>query len=151
MTRLLTIAQTNCNRLVRLVNDILDTEKLESGRLMLRPSRVDARTLVETVVDADRGSAEHLGVRVDVSGVPAGVAYVRADAERLAQAISNLLSNGIKFSTRVVISVERLADLVRISVRDKRPPVSRPNSDRACSKDSRRPMDRMHVRRAVRG
>jgi signal transduction histidine kinase len=121
--RLLTIAHTNCIRLVRLVNDILDTEKLESGRLAFRLSRVDARSVVDKVVEADRGFAEGLGVHVDVSGVPCGVAYVHADADRLMQAVSNLLSNAVKFSTKVVVSVEREAELVRISIGDNGPGV----------------------------
>jgi signal transduction histidine kinase len=119
--RLIEMAHTNCLRLVRLVNDILDTEKLESGRLAFRLIRVDARSLVESVVASDRGFAESLGVRVDVAGVANGVAYVRADTDRLTQAVSNLLSNAVKFSTQVVVSVEEAGDLVRISVRDNGP------------------------------
>jgi signal transduction histidine kinase len=119
--RLIDIALANCLRLVRLVNDILDTEKLESGRVAFHLSRVDARSLVESVVAADQGVAESYGVRVEIVGVVNGVAYVRADADRLAQAFSNVLANAVKFSTQVVISVGQVDDWVRISVRDNGP------------------------------
>jgi signal transduction histidine kinase len=119
--RLIDIAHANCLRLVRLVNDILDTEKLESGRVAFHLSRVDARSLVESVVAADQGVAESYGVRVEIVGVVNGVAYVRADADRLTQAFSNVLANAVKFSTQVVISVGQVDDWVRISVRDNGP------------------------------
>jgi signal transduction histidine kinase len=124
VARLLTIAHTNCTRLVRLVNDILDTEKLESGRLVFRLGRVDVRSVIDAVVAEDRAFAEGLGVQVDVAGVACDVAHVRADPDRLTQAVSNLLSNAVKFSTKVVVSVEKEADLVRIAVRDNGPGIS---------------------------
>jgi DNA-binding response OmpR family regulator len=58
--RLITLAHTNCTRLVRLVNDILDTEKLETGRLVFRMNRIDVSSLVEKVIESDRGSLRNL-------------------------------------------------------------------------------------------
>jgi signal transduction histidine kinase len=118
--RLLSIAYTNSQRLVRLVNDILDIEKLESGRVVFDFKRVDVRLLVENAIEANRGYAQNHGVRIRLTGL-AGDCQVRADADRLVQVVINLLSNSIKFSppdNEVVVSIEKGADAIRISVRD---------------------------------
>jgi PAS domain S-box-containing protein len=118
--RLLGIAKTNCERLVRLVNDILDIEKIESGRLEFRLSRVDVCTLVEQAIEANRGFAESYGVRVRLDST-SGESAVNADPDRLLQVITNLLSNAIKFSpaeAEVLVGVTENGDVVHISVRD---------------------------------
>jgi PAS domain S-box-containing protein len=118
--RLINIAQTNCKRLVRLINDILDIEKIESGQIVFNFRRLDERALVEQVIEANRGYADGFGARIRLD--PASQAGdVAADPDRLAQVVTNLLSNAIKFSPQgreVVVATERLADLMRISVRD---------------------------------
>jgi PAS domain S-box-containing protein len=121
--RLLMIAQTNSQRLVRLVNDILDIEKMESNQIAFNFRRVDARALVEQAIEANRGFADGYGVRVRLD--PASVAgEVHADADRLAQVVTNLLSNAIKFSPpdgEVTVAIEQRDQEVRISVRDHGP------------------------------
>jgi PAS domain S-box-containing protein len=118
--RLLAIAQSNSQRLVRLVNDILDIEKMESNRIAFNFKPVEARTLVEQAIEDNRGFADGYAVRVRLD--PASVTgEVYADPDRLVQVVTNLLSNAIKFSPpdgEVVASVERRDHLVRISVRD---------------------------------
>jgi PAS domain S-box-containing protein len=118
--RLLTIAHTNSQRLARLLNDILDIEKLESGRVVFSLSRVAVRSLVEHAIEDNRGFAESYGVSVRLDCASTEL-DVNADPDRLAQVITNLLSNAIKFSPpggEVVVAVEKSADDVRISVRD---------------------------------
>ncbi len=121
--RLLAIAQTNSQRLVRLVNDILDIEKMESGQITFNFKRVETRALVEQAIEANRGFAD--GYRVQVRLDAASVAgEVHADPDRLVQVVTNLLSNAIKFSPpdgEVVVAVQKHDDLVRISVRDHGP------------------------------
>jgi signal transduction histidine kinase len=119
--RLLKIAHSNSERLVKLVNDILDVEKLESGSLVFDRKRIDVCSLVETAIAETRSSAESCGVRLRLLGDSEAKADVRADASRLSQVVANLLSNAIKFSERgdeVEVKVEKEADLVRISVRN---------------------------------
>jgi signal transduction histidine kinase len=123
--RLLEIAHTNSERLVRLVNDILDIEKLESGRVVFDFRKIRVRPLVEQTVEAIRGYADTRGVKVRIEDAVA-VDDIRADTDRLAQVITNLLSNAIKFSPpggEVVIAVEKEVevDAVRITVRDRGP------------------------------
>jgi PAS domain S-box-containing protein len=122
-SRLLAIAQSNSQRLVRLVNDILDIDKMESNRIAFRFQRVEARALVEQAIEANRGFAD--GYRVRIRLDPASTAgEVHADPDRLAQVVTNLLSNAIKFSPpdgEVVVAIQQHDRLVRISVRDHGP------------------------------
>jgi DNA-binding response OmpR family regulator/two-component sensor histidine kinase len=118
--RLLTIAQTNSQRLVRLIDDILSIEKIESGQAHFSFKRVEVRTLVEQSIEANRGFAQGYDVRLRMEQGTA-LNDVRADPDRLAQVVTNLLSNAIKFSPsggEVVVTVEARSESIRISVRD---------------------------------
>ena len=124
--RLLKIAHGNSQRLVRLVNDILDIEKLQSGHVVFNLRRVEVRSLVQESVEAIGEFAQGLGVRIRIEAAHA-VQDVRADTDRLAQVITNLLSNAVKFSSpnnEVVVTIENGAGLVRISVRDHGPGIA---------------------------
>ena len=118
--RLVTIAHNNSQRLVRLINDILDVEKIESGKTMFHLRPLDVLTLVEQAIDANRGFAEGYGVRIRLDDA-AVAGEARADSDRLMQVVTNLLSNAIKFSPRdseVFVAIEARDGMIRISVRD---------------------------------
>jgi PAS domain S-box-containing protein len=118
--RLLAIAHTNSQRLVRLINDILDIEKLESSRVVFNLSQVDLCSLVAHAIEENRGFAESYGVHVRLDAASAE-SDVNADPDRLAQVVTNLLSNAIKFSPadgEVLVAVEKNGSVVRVSVRD---------------------------------
>jgi len=122
---LVAIAHTNSQRLVRLIDDFLDVEKIESGNVVFDLERVEVRPLVEQAIEANRGFAEGYHVRVRLDPASAAV-DVRADPDRLMQVVTNLLSNAIKFSPpgeEVFVAVESLPGSVRISVRDHGPGV----------------------------
>ncbi|MBO1078754.1 response regulator [Roseomonas haemaphysalidis] len=96
---LLEIAHNNSERLVLLVNDILDMEKIESGRLEFRRERQPAARLLEQAVESNRAYGAQFGV--DFRLLPregAAEAAVYADAARIQQVLANLLSNAAKFS-----------------------------------------------------
>ena len=121
--RLLSIARTNCQRLVRLVNDILDIQKIETGNMAFDFQPLEVRPLVEQAIEATRGFAEGYGVPVRLDDCAAS-GVVLADADRLTQVITNLLSNAIKFSPRsaeVIVRIEHCDRTVRILVRDHGP------------------------------
>jgi signal transduction histidine kinase len=123
MARLLAIAHTNSQRLVRLVDDILDIEKMQAGRMVFNFSRVEVRPLVAQAIAANRGFAEGYHVRVRLEDGPVRT-DVRADPDRLLQVVTNLLSNAIKFSPaghEVVVAIEKATDMVRLTVRDHGP------------------------------
>lgn len=118
--RLLAIAKANSQRLVRLVNSILDMEKIESGKVVFVLKRLDARALVEQAIEANRGFAEGFGVRIRLDAA-SETADLRGDPDWLTQVVTNLLSNAIKFSPpeeEVVVAVEKRSGMVRLSVRD---------------------------------
>ena len=119
---LLDIAHANSQRLHRLVDDILDIEKLEAGKVAFRLERVALRPLLEQAIAADRALADQHGVKLRLGAATAADAH--ADKDRLTQVLANLLSNAIKFSPRdgeVVLSAEERDGKVRIAVRDHGP------------------------------
>ena len=121
--KLLEIARTNGGRLVSLVNDILDLEKVESGMMAFYLTSLDVRSLVEEEIARIQSFAQPYQVMIYLDpGATTGT--VSADPGRLAQVISNLLSNAIKFSpagAEVLVAIERLPGRIRISVRDHGP------------------------------
>ena len=123
VARLIAIAHANSRRLVRLVNDILDIEKMDSGQVVFNIERVEVRSQVEQAIEANRGFAESHGVQTRLESADP-IDAVRADSDRLGQVITNLLSNAIKFSPadgEVVVSIGNGPDVVHISVRDHGP------------------------------
>jgi signal transduction histidine kinase len=119
-TRLLGIAHDNCQRLVRLINDILDIQKLEAGRVVFDLKRVEVRSVVENTLETMRGFADGFGVRVRLVE-PAAAVNVNADVDRLTQVVTNLLANAIKFSPRdreVEVGIAQRDGTVIISIRD---------------------------------
>lgn len=119
--RLIEIAHTNSKRLVRLINDILDVEKIESGKATLDIQPTPLIPLLDQVIDATNAFAEGYGVQLALVGDP-GEMTVLADHDRLAQVVTNLLSNAAKFSpagSKVEVSVERLGQRCRITVADR--------------------------------
>lgn len=95
-SRLIGIAHSNSQRLVRLINDILDVEKLESGRQPMTMEVLDLRDVARRSVEGVQGYADQLGVVLSLGeGEPAPV---RGDMDRLIQVVTNLLSNAAKFS-----------------------------------------------------
>jgi len=121
--RLIAIAQNNSKRLVRLINDILDIEKIESGMATFNFRLVDLKPLVKQAIEADRVMAEQFGVPVRLAAeAPDAVVYT--DGDRLMQVLTNLVSNAVKFSPRgndVVVSMDVQGDHVRIAIRDHGP------------------------------
>ncbi len=121
--RLLAIAQSNSQRLVRLINDILDIEKMESSQIVFHFKPVETRALVEQAIEGNRGFADGYGVRLRLDSAAAS-GLVHADPDRLAQIVTNLLSNAIKFSPsdgEVVVGIEKRDETMRIWVRDHGP------------------------------
>lgn len=120
--RLIGIAHANSQRLVRLINDILDVEKLESGTLVLSLTELDLRDIAQRSIEGVSGYADQLGVTLSLS--PGAPAPIRGDADRLVQVVTNLLSNAAKFSPgggTVRISVNPETRIARLSVADEGP------------------------------
>ncbi len=93
--RMIEIAVQNTERLVRLINDILDLERIDSGAIELVRAPCDAEQLIGSATDAVLPMAVEAGVTLAVHTQPAMLA---ADADRLVQTLTNLISNAVKFS-----------------------------------------------------
>ena len=119
------IAHKNSERLLRLINDILDLDKVEAGKLDLHLEPAELGPLLTQAVEAHQGYAAEHGVRLEAV-LDAPGAHVRVDADRLGQVLANLLSNAIKFSPRgerVTVRLSRQAHGLRVCVEDRGPGV----------------------------
>lgn len=116
---LIEIAEANCQRLVRMVNDLLDLKKLDTGQMPFHFQRCEARPLLEKAIEANQALAAGCRVDIRLDAVQSAVLYV--DPDRFIQIITNLLSNALKFSpagAEVVVALAKRGDNVRIAVRD---------------------------------
>jgi len=116
---LVAIAKNNCDRLIRLINDILDSEKIESGKMRFNLQVVDIKQLIQQALAAIEGFSGQQ-VRL-VLQAPDTALQVRIDSDRMIQVLTNLLSNAIKFSplgNTVEVKVSRVAQGVRVEITD---------------------------------
>jgi ligand-binding sensor domain-containing protein/signal transduction histidine kinase len=98
----------SADRMLGLVNGLLDSAALESGRVQLRPERLDLAELAHSVVDAQRGAATRKGQDLVLDA--AAPAPVEADPERLREVLDNLVSNAVKYApplTAIAVRVTR--------------------------------------------
>jgi PAS domain S-box-containing protein len=120
--RLIAIAHANCQRLIRLINDMLDVEKIESGKMQFEMTHQSLADVVNRSVEAMSHYTHKSEIRIEVA-VSEG-SEVRGDLDRLIQVVTNLVSNAVKFSPpsgRVHVSVTPLDRLVRLCVADDGP------------------------------
>lgn len=117
------IACNNSDRLVRLISDILDMEKIESGRMIFSLRPVEIGVIARETIAANEGYCRKLGVAIALDDALAET-KVLADPDRLNQVITNLISNAAKFSPvgeTVHVSLAPIAQGVRLSVADRGP------------------------------
>ncbi len=118
----LTSAESSAKRLIRLINDLLDIEKIETGKLTVLKTPLSFQTLAEHSVNAMQALAAAKEIEVVVEN-PEDIEFP-GDADRLEQVIVNLLGNAIKFSpnqSRVIIKGEEKDKFVEIKVIDSGP------------------------------
>ena len=132
----LDMATQNSIRLASLINDILDTEKIESGLISFELRPVPVNTFLQQAIDLNRAYADHMKVRFELMQ-PVPEANLRADSGRLMQVLTNLLANAAKFSpagASVAISARQVDDKIRVSVSDCGPGVPEEFRDRIFQK-----------------
>src|SRR4051812_792197 len=121
------VAERNGSRLLDLINDLLDIEKIESGKLTFAPEVFPLNDLVRESLVLNKAFAERFKVRFEVSNPipgPPPEHQVHADRKRLLQVMTNLLSNAAKFSPdggTVEITVQERGARVRVGVHDRGP------------------------------
>ncbi|MCX7566484.1 PAS domain-containing sensor histidine kinase [Sulfitobacter sp. F26169L] len=117
---LLEIAHRNADRLILIINDILDLDKLADGEMDIEIKEVD---LSELIREADQASAvlqQRFGVQIELTGTESAFPF-NTDPNRFLQVMTNLLSNAYKFSKpggTIFVDVRDEGELVRVSVTD---------------------------------
>ncbi len=120
---LIDIASKNCDRLVTIVNDILDIDKMASGQLRFEMKNEDVASLLQEAIEAHRGYSEKLGVNVVMEPVATNL-IVHVDAARFIQVLFNLLSNATKHSPeggQIRVGAGRIGSRIRVWVKDQGP------------------------------
>ncbi|HKY02876.1 MAG TPA: ATP-binding protein [Burkholderiales bacterium] len=122
MRQLLQAANESCDRLVRLVNDILDIQKIEAGGVQYTMREQPLRPILQQALEAMQAYATKFGVQLQLADGPEQL--LKVDSDRIVQVAINLLSNAIKFSPKggeVRVELEATENGARFSVRDNGP------------------------------
>jgi signal transduction histidine kinase len=117
---LVKIAHRNSRRLIEIVNDILDMEKLAAGKMVFETNPIELVTLVNQAIEYNEAFATNLNVHFLFAQFPES-ACIRADGSRLMQVLTNLMSNAVKFSpagSEVQLSILKAGKHWRINVKD---------------------------------
>ena len=126
MRRMTDIAYSNCDRLIHIINDLLDMEKIASGALRFEIARIGLRGFLERFFAANKSLGDDFDVSVELIQAPEDL-EIDVDPERLGQVLTNLVSNALKFSPRgetVRIRAARKGAWARLSVEDRGPGIS---------------------------
>jgi signal transduction histidine kinase len=131
------IAQTNSDRLLRLINDFLDIEKIEANKMVFCIQELKVMPLLEQALAANQVYAEQFGVVFELERTTIPPTAISTDSDRLMQVLNNLLANAAKFSppnatVRVIPSVH--AGRLRIAVADSGPGIPEDFRDRIFQK-----------------
>ncbi len=126
-TRAARIIHNEAGRMHRMVLDLLDLARLDSGTADLKMSHVDLQALLQNIVDKFSPQAQKAGIRLMLE-TPAGLPVLIGDGDRLAQVFTNLVDNALKFTLeggKVTISAAPAGDELVLSVSDTGPGIPR--------------------------
>jgi PAS domain S-box-containing protein len=124
--RLADIAHDNCERLVLLVNDILDLDKITSGHMRLDLQEESVRNVTDRAIAGVEAFAQKHEVTIRLCA-DIDDAKIMVDADRFIQVMTNLLSNAAKFSPKgseIVVALTEQWGCVRVSVQDRGPGIA---------------------------
>lgn len=119
--QLLEIASSNTDRLIRIINDILDVEKLATKKMPLAIESVSIKMLIDDAIKMNKSYADKFDVTLLQEGGPFEDMNIKGNYDRLMQVMYNLISNAVKFSPtggQVFISVSEGDNKVKVAVRD---------------------------------
>jgi PAS domain S-box-containing protein len=125
------VASKETDRLIRLINDILDIRKIEAGKLDLKLKKLDPREIINRAVDGVNTLADEAGIKLE-RDLPE-TRRVLADEDRLQQVLTNLLSNAIKWSPIdgvVRIKIREIDQRCRFEVTDEGPGIPEDEIDK---------------------
>ncbi|HSF48758.1 MAG TPA: sensor histidine kinase [Burkholderiales bacterium] len=131
-SRFLSIIVKESERLTRLINQVLDLAKIESGKTEWQLEDLNVRDVIEDSISATSQLFKEKHVELETR-LPRVEAIIVADRDRLIQVVINLLSNAVKFckehTGKVEVSMEVDTDWLRVDVRDNGPGISKANQD----------------------
>ncbi len=115
----LEIISQNTQRLEALINDVLDIEKIESGRVKMKSEKVNLNEIVEDCINTFRVMAESKGLKLEKE-IKVAQIDVLGDSDRLSQVFSNLLSNAVKYTRegRVKVTAQTKGRFASVTVED---------------------------------
>lgn len=117
------VAEKNTSRLIKLINELLDIERLESGKFELELKEGDLLEAVERAADIIEALAREKGVSIKVPEETVSAVF---DADRAMQVFTNVLSNAVKFSPKggeISVSIEKLDKFAEVKIADRGPGV----------------------------
>ncbi len=120
VNKLIDIAHKNSERLILLINDMLDIEKIASGQMRFEIKAEHLKPLLQTAVESNQPYADKFNIDIELHAIDERLA-IKADPQRFMQVMANLISNAAKFSDTgksIEISAAAKGKFVRISVRD---------------------------------
>jgi two-component system CheB/CheR fusion protein len=118
--RALEMIERNAKSQAKLIEDLLDTSRITTGKLQLNVSEIALAPVIEAAIDLARPSSETKNIQIEAV-LEVQIIKVSGDPDRLQQVIWNLLSNAIKFTSnggRVTVKLERTDSLAQIKVSD---------------------------------
>ncbi len=118
--RLLTIINEECNRLINLVNSLLDRSKIEAGMTVYNFTKADIASLIGRVAREMEPLAEKRNIRIDAKDAEP-LPPVKADIDKILQVLRNLIGNAVKFTPNgglVKVSAHAIDDKVKVSITD---------------------------------
>ncbi|KUF10383.1 PAS domain-containing sensor histidine kinase [Pseudoponticoccus marisrubri] len=116
---ILEIAHRNADRLVSLIDDLLDIEKIASGNMTFNMERHDIGALIDEAIEANGPFSRRFDVTIERDGAEGGQVFI--DFDRSLQVLNNLLSNAAKFSPaggKVIVACRELPEAFEVSVTD---------------------------------
>lgn len=126
----------NIDRLTRMVNDILDTSRIESKKLKLKKEMVDLKNIIDTSIKTVEKESEKKGLKIK-KNIPDNISKICADKDRIIQVLVNLLSNSMKFTGpggNVEINVHEFEEYIEVQVKDDGIGISQENIDKIFTK-----------------
>jgi signal transduction histidine kinase len=121
MQNLVELASKNSERLASLINDVLDIQKMEAGEMVIKETRINVNSLVDEAIACNLGFASAHNVELVEERSSEQDLFIKGDASRLIQVLTNMISNAAKFSfDRGVVTVgcEVIGSRVRVYVKD---------------------------------
>jgi PAS domain S-box-containing protein len=116
---ILEIAQRNIDRLARLINDVLDFQKLQSGRAKFNMQDNSINSIIENIYNTMAGTVKKNGIDFRLA-LDSSLPRITFDSDKMIQVLTNLVSNAMKFTEKgsITISTRRIENSIRVSISD---------------------------------